>query len=408
MEYLTQDERLQASSNREQLLAFRPRIACRRGADHPPTLMTAATATHKVLDKLGSTTLCESYTGDTLVKPFFDYDSYSDEAQDPASVFARVCQQPLEHALGVRPEQLAVASRSDWVIGNAGRRWKTSLRVFVQGLRLKVSDLVHILAAEEFSDPGWDKGIYPEPGKERLLAVVGGIKGGQDRRQLRPLPGTAPRPYAHYLIQFLYDDEAEVDVQPVHRARRARGLPDEREAPSMTGKNNLLPISEAGMLQAAVAAMAAVRMTGCRPTGVRWNSVYFVNDGQRRCVHGTFHDHNNCYLNFMNDGDIVYHCCSGRCDAEEDVPIGKWEADPTAVVLDELPPSCRAEFDPGVIVAIKDLAETWPDHGEAFVRICLAYMNRCLPHDGCRVGTAFRGLFLLNSVAVFPTPAICL
>ena len=376
MEYLREDEYLLASRNKDQLLAFRPRIACRRDASHPPTLMDALTATHKVLSKLGSTTLCESYTGDTLVKPFFDYDSYADEAEDPARAFAEVCQQPLERVLGVGPEQLAVASRSDWVTGSAGRRWKTSLRVFVQGLRLKAADMVHVLAKEEFSDPGWDKGIYPDPGKERLLAVVGGIKGGQDRRQLRPLPGRPLRPYANYLIQFLYGDEVEADVRLVHRPRRARTLPDAHEAPSMTGKNSLLPISEAGMLEAAVTAMASVRMTGCKPVGVRWNSVYFVNDGQRRCVHGTFHDHNNCYVNFRAGGVIVYHCCSGRCEAQEDVPIGKWVADPAAIEPKGLPSSCRCEFDPSVINSVGRLAEEWPDHAEGFVRVCLTYMNR--------------------------------
>lgn len=77
------------------------------------------------------------------------------------------------------------------------------------------------VAHEAFSDPGWDKSIYPAPGKERLLAVVGGVKGkADDTRQLKPLHPW--REYAEYMIQALAGDrrdEQHVDVEPAQRAK---------------------------------------------------------------------------------------------------------------------------------------------------------------------------------------------
>lgn len=160
---------------------------------------------------------------------------------------------------------------------------------------------------------------------------------------------------------LLDSHEAGVDVQQVHGPKRALALPDQRETPSKNRKKSLLPISEAGMLQTAITAMAKVCMAGCRPVEARGDSVYFVNEGHR-CMHSTFHHGSKCCIKFMDDGSLIYHCCSGSCKTEEDVPVGKWEAETV--------------FDPKVMSTVEQLSREQPDDAEGFERVCLAYMNR--------------------------------
>ena len=63
---------LRAPPGMEAQLSFMPRISCQRDADHPPSLLTAQAAELMVRAARGASTLCKSYTGDALVKPFFD------------------------------------------------------------------------------------------------------------------------------------------------------------------------------------------------------------------------------------------------------------------------------------------------------------------------------------------------
>lgn len=96
-------------------LSFRPCIACRRDADHPPHLLMARASELKVQAAHGTSTLCESYMISTWVKPFFDFDGHGTEVTDDEQMFDEVCAPPIRAALGVRLEQLAVASRLGWL-----------------------------------------------------------------------------------------------------------------------------------------------------------------------------------------------------------------------------------------------------------------------------------------------------
>ena len=262
-------------------LSFRPRITCRRDANHPPCLLTARAAELKVRAAEGRSTLCESYTGDTVVKPFFDYDDHGDVETDARRVFLEICAPPIQQVLGVDADGLAAATMSGWLPDG---RYKTCIRVFVQGLILRATEMNDLLAHKAFSDPGWEKGIYPAPGRERLLAVVGGVKGkDDDLRRLRPLGGR--REYREYLIQALTGEERRVEVEPAQRAKRARpDSPDDREAATFQGKEPLLPLTEARMVQLAQEALAAAphRCRGSRPFRVSGNSAQFVCDGERK------------------------------------------------------------------------------------------------------------------------------
>ena len=321
----------------EAQLSFRPRIACRRDADHPPCLLTTRAAELKVRATHGTSTLCESYTGDAVVKPFFDYDAHGEDPTNAREVFLETCAPPVLAVLSVGMDALAVATRSGWLPDG---RFKTSIRIFVQGLRLRAAEMSDRLAHEAFSDPGWDKGIYPAPGRERLLAVGGGVKSEEgDARRLEPLG--EPREYSQYLIQALTGQEDDVEVEPAQRAKRGRARADDREAPAHEGKDALLPLTEARMIRLAVEALRAAphRCRGFRTHRVRGNSVQFVCDGDRKCVHGEFHKGNGCYVNFLPGGSLLYRCTSPRCVGYEDREVGQWAPDPNLkrVVLLRVP-----------------------------------------------------------------------
>ena len=284
---------LRAPPGMEAQLSFRPRISCRRDTDHPPCLLTARAAELKVRAAQGTSTLCESYTCDAVVKPFFNYDGHGEDPTDAREVFLQTCAPPIRCALGVCMDALAVATRSGWLPDG---RYKTSIRVFVQGLRLSAAEMNDLLAHGAFLDPGWDKGVYPAPG--RLLAVVGGMKSKEgDVRRLEPL--REPREHSHYLIQALTGLERDVEVEPAQRAKHGRlQRADDREAPAHEGKDALLLLTEARMIPS----------RGFRAHRLRGNSVQFVYDGDRKCVHGEFHKGNSCFVNFPPGGSLLYHC----------------------------------------------------------------------------------------------------
>ncbi|CAL5225348.1 g8151 [Coccomyxa viridis] len=205
-----------------------------------------------------------------------------------------------------------------------------------------------LLADPAFSDPGWDKGIYPAPGKERLLAVVGGIKGNDgDSRVLQPLEGELSRPFSDFLIHSLQGDESAFEPRPAaRRAKRSRTAQpdqDEREVAACQGKDRLLPLTEQRMIQLAADAMKASILKGFRLHRVSGNSVQFVCDGVRSCAYAEMHRGNGCFRNFMLDG-IVYNCTSAQAQ-HKPMKIGEWEADPKAIDLDGLPSEALCAYD---------------------------------------------------------------
>ena len=101
----------------EAQLAFRPCIACKHGPGNPPDLLTADTAERKVEAAAGKSTLCESYTGDSRVKPFFDYDAHGEQETDDRQRFELVCAPAIQQVLDVQRPASGYPSR-----GSACRR----------------------------------------------------------------------------------------------------------------------------------------------------------------------------------------------------------------------------------------------------------------------------------------------
>ena len=101
----------------EAQLAFRPCIACKHGPGNPPDLLTADTAERKVEAAAGKSTLCESYTGDSRVKPFFDYDAHGEQETNDRQRFELVCAPAIQQVLDVQRPASGYPSR-----GSACRR----------------------------------------------------------------------------------------------------------------------------------------------------------------------------------------------------------------------------------------------------------------------------------------------
>ena len=161
--------------------------------------------------KYGSTTLLKALQPATLVKPYFDYEFYSEGPTDTALLMEEEFIPTILRALSIDREKLAVAQRHGIV---KGKGFKTSFRGFVQGHSVQVRDMAAILGEPECAEGRWDKGIYPSKG-ERIMGVVGGIKGKDgDVRVLRPVPGEPPLPYHHFLIQALDGTEMPLELPP--------------------------------------------------------------------------------------------------------------------------------------------------------------------------------------------------
>ena len=110
-----------------------------------------------------------------------------------------------------------------------------------------------------------------------------------------------------------------------------------------------MPILETDMVAKTVAAMKSKKMRGFSFQRIQGNSVRFVCDGERACMHCNVHRGNSCYVNFMPDSDMMYHCTSGHCEEYEDELIGQWEPDPKTIGVVDMPHSSLLTFEPEII-----------------------------------------------------------
>lgn len=129
-----------------ELLAFRPRLQCKRtgpGAP-PPMMLSARDVEARILAKYGARdmNLCESITADTMVKPFFDFERYHDSqpADDVVSCVHTNCLDTICQLFCFEnASQIASAQRHGFVTKAGVKKYKISFRYYVQGCyRLKV------------------------------------------------------------------------------------------------------------------------------------------------------------------------------------------------------------------------------------------------------------------------------
>lgn len=125
------------------LLNFRTRINCIRNADTPPVQFTCRAIQQRIFANYGrhDMNFCESLTCDTLVKPYFDYDLYTDEApceQLKESTLANCLDLLKEVFCLSSSDSIAIAQRHGTVDRNGRTVHKVSYRFFVQGFSVKV------------------------------------------------------------------------------------------------------------------------------------------------------------------------------------------------------------------------------------------------------------------------------
>ncbi len=158
--------------------------------------------------------VCEYVEGNLIVKAFYDWDvpappnmtplteinSQEELDAEEAKLKENQAEQLVEFkramALAhpdVHPENFAFAGRSGWKAKKKTASWVISLRCFVQGRSMYISDiLTHIKAIFESNGvkmfPQLDGSVYKIT--EQCLAIVGGHKETNDKRVLVPLTHT--------------------------------------------------------------------------------------------------------------------------------------------------------------------------------------------------------------------------
>ena len=204
-------------------LFFRPSIYCSRN-NIPPVKLTAKQTCDKLRSEWGATRLCEAVTGDTFVKPFFDFDlnhTGLPTADFIATTLEKDVIEPIVRVLGCDSSAIAIASSHGWT-DETNNEYKVSFRAYVQGYVTRVRDLRTLVGPENLLGPPFDHRVYPT-NAERVLRCVGAIKGvdpktgRNDVRVLVPIDPT--RPYTDYLVQFLLGGEDTLEGEEMRSPR---------------------------------------------------------------------------------------------------------------------------------------------------------------------------------------------
>lgn len=163
---------------------------------------------------------CEIFRGDTLVKPFYDWDLKVDCENDIARL--KVTEQDaLEAAIEkLHPDvDIAYADRSGW---NAEKKyWKVSLRAFVQGIKMRVSDIpIHIKSTLGDEKPTQlDIAVYKTG--EQLLGCIYCQKNADDPRVLTPEENDLD---AYGVRAYIVQDVAECKLVNITNAPAATSM----------------------------------------------------------------------------------------------------------------------------------------------------------------------------------------
>ncbi|BDA41857.1 hypothetical protein COCOBI_02-6520 [Coccomyxa sp. Obi] len=298
-------------------------------------------------------TLLEALLPSSFVKPYFDFELsssdlgpqvlltplYCTEEPDTWAVMEQQVLPPILKSLEVEREEVRVASRHGWVKTKEGQRFKVSFRAFVLGKQLRVAEMNTVIGRFEFQVPGWDKGVYPYRG-ERMMAVVGGVKGKDGDKRVRE-PVETGNPYHEYLIQALDGNEEVMEVPLPKYAPRSIARSEIHSVDAAVGhslaKPEWLTLTDESMLELASDYMELAKMKEYCPGPVRGNTVSILNKPgvPRLCVHIEKHVSNNASVLFYKDQSVVYKCYAKECIDKDPYPLGTWQTK-TPTCMDEL------------------------------------------------------------------------
>jgi hypothetical protein len=379
-------EDFQSYSNAK--LNFRPRINCQR-LGIQPIGYTAKEIEAIVVSGWGSVHYCESLRPTTKVKPFFDWDLYVPDEPSPERkrAYLEDAKRQLVGALELdSDENIAIATSHGDVPARDGNTYKLSIRFYVQGYAIRATDLAAFVAARpgltKSATAGWDNSVYPVR-SERLLRVVGAIKGSGDTRVLEPADHL--RPYHHYLVQCLIGNELGLPTFEGRLPKRPRV--DPRDA---LVRHSWVP-SENDMEYIGLSLMRASNMTtGYRVDLPQLNVLKFVTTGERPCVFGPVHHSNSCGVVFERSGDVNYICHGTECRGKKH-RLGSWRTTLAQLAApDAITDKQMREFDPAVPKAMEDACLL---EGRGKLEDCagfavyreaaLSYFNRFFNHVHC-------------------------
>ena len=384
-------------------------------------------------------TFCEVLDPSKPARLFFDVDAYTDAQNQPSKAELEQAQASCAETIttfmrcfdqAFSPQlSLHAAERHRPVIRNGAAAFKVSLRFFVTGYRVLLSQLKRAVETARHpatgqllfpQDQGWDSSVYPVNG-QRLLNLVLCAKGKDgDMAVLRPLPqedGT-PTELHNFFVHYTQPSDLDLNLgnwaphppavpprggdphtpfalrpgvphtpglapntaaSPVGLGPPATPLPAASPAPQ-------LKLNGAGDLRKLqVSAMSALVqhdvVEGYHYHSLRGDSLYFQTEpGGRQCMEGRRHDSNNFVVKCHPSGELRFYCFSKRCTDVRWKTIGRWKAEPTAPTsLAQLHPAKLREFSPAFMVeaeaALKALPEDDPQHA-AVLKTIVDYYNR--------------------------------
>lgn len=305
------------SETMSQPMRFLPNM--RSDRVHDAYTMTASqfvSSYHEHLQDANFTAL-EFLTGDLIIRPIFDRD---DKRDTEPSVWEKqhALDEFVAHVTAVfagdknfsGQKQIRAATRHGWVDG----KYKLSFHAFVKGYKIKLMEIKRFLEVVSDTETNYfDLSIYKEaPTSQQLFTVVGGRKSANDARVMLPV---GDHPLQDYLAQHLDGAEQLLDLA----THLQRSQPTVGPTGTLTSKYML---DMAGDL---VRELGDVASTVSKCTA---SSVYFRTHGTRRCPHDDWHSSNNFYVQFQNNGDIVYYCLAEACVAKHrvrPVVLGQWD-----------------------------------------------------------------------------------
>ena len=156
-------------------------------------------------------TVYEFLKNDVWCKPYFDYETYLPEETDDAphvQLVTEAITSFFKDDPAFSQESIALAQRHRWVKVNGCDKFKISLRAYVQGYRIRFTEIKTLI--RELSENGesiFDTSVY---NNGRLLGVIGGCKTLQDATPLTPI--THVDNLGAFLAQHLTGDETTLQA----------------------------------------------------------------------------------------------------------------------------------------------------------------------------------------------------
>ena len=243
-------------------------------------------------------TVYEYLKDDVWVKPYFDYETYMEAQVDDEhhrTLVMEAIATLFEDDPEFSKEQVALAQRHRWVKkgkGDDARQYKISLRAYVQGYKIKFTEIKSLINELTVGTPAFDTSVY---NNGRLLGVIGGCKTTADTTPLTAITHI-DQPEA-FLAQHLTGDEVILS------------------APDNGDSNWQNDSSDSPIWQVVVPLLKEAGFVAPVMTGQREHSLHFTAEnrgGACPCCH-LIHTSQNWYIMPCTNGRYKVRSYSMQC-----------------------------------------------------------------------------------------------